>query len=337
VLALAAALMLGILIWGLAGILVSSGAGPRPQSISEYGFSLANPIIPLDLVAIGSEPGVIHALDGPNMIPAGEVDEINHRERGSYLVDDDQIVGIEINGDVRAYPIRILQWHEVVNDTVGGRPVAVTYNGLCDSAVVFDRTLDDETIAFDVSGLLYNSNLLMYDRRRDGGQGGESLWSQIGGRAVTGTASGLELSILPCAVVSWSQWRQKHPDTIVLAPNPHPQRERFYDRDAYGSYQSSDVLKFPVRPLPPRDGRALKERIIAVLPPGAAAQVFSIDELVQRGNGGAVELDMGNTMLIAEVFEEPPAVIVRDAAGEPLPVIYSYWFSWYSISMAGER
>jgi len=337
VLALAAALMLGILIWGLAGILVSAGSGRRPQSIAEYGFSLSNSIVPLDLIAIGSEPGIIRALDEPAMIPALEVDRINERQRGSYLVDDDRVIGIEINGDARAYPIRILQWHEVVNDTVGGKPVAVTYNGLCDSAVVFDRTLNAETIAFDVTGLLYNSNLLMYDRRMDGGRGGESLWSQIGGRAVTGPAAGLELQVLPCAVVSWAQWRQMHPDTVVLAPNPDPQRHRFYDRDAYGSYQSSDVLKFPVRPAPPRDGRSLKEKIIAVLPPGGAAHVFSINDLVQRARGSAVELDVGDTVLIAEVFDDPPAVIVRHAASETVPVIYSYWFAWYSIREAEER
>lgn len=336
VLCVAAGLMAIVLVWGLAGILVSRGSGRPPRSPAEYGFDLAHALVPLDLIAAGSEPGLINALHRPEMISANEVDEINQRERGSYLVSIDRVVGIEFGGEARAYPIRILQWHEVVNDVVGNLSVAITYNGLCDSAVVFDRSVNGRKLDFEVSGLLYNSNTLMYDRRDDGGRGGESLWSQLRAAAVTGPAAeaGLQLRVLPCALLTWGQWRALHPDTLVLAPNPDPQRERFYDRNAYGSYQSSDAIKFPVRPLPDGLERPLKERMIVVLTDGAAGTALSIDDLADRlpNAEGALEIEVAGRSLSVTVLQDPRSVFVRDLEGRLVPVMYAFWFAWHATS-----
>jgi hypothetical protein len=337
VLVSAAVLTAAVLVWGLLGIVVADRSESETGGRERSGFSLESAIVPVDRIVAGSEPGVIHALTEPAMISAAEVDEINRRERGKHLVDDEFVLGVEFSGEARAYPIRILQWHEIINDTVAGVPVAVTYNGLCDAAVVFDRVVGGRVVEFEVSGLLYNSNLLMFIKGEMREPGEESLWSQVEARAVTGSLAGGRLSVLPCALVTWGQWKERYPDTLALGPNPDPRRERYYDRDAYGSYRSSDVLKFPVAPLPPRGERPLKARMIAVPGGNGAARAFSIDE-IRRGapaGSGKVTVAVNGEEYVAEVFSDPPAALMRTSDGRLAPVIYCSWFAWYA-STAGD-
>ncbi len=337
VLALAGALVLGVLAWGLAGVFLGGGGRAQTRTIEEYGFDLEHPTIPRALIAIGSDIGAIHALERPAMITAAEVDAINERERGKYLVAEDRVIGIELDGESRAYPLRILEWHEIVNDEVNGHAIAVTYNGLCDSAAVFDRVVGDEVVEFEVSGLLYNSNLLMFQRNRDGSRGGESLWSQIMGKAVTGAAAREEraLTLLPCAVIGWGEWRRTHPDTLVLVPDPDPAFAERYKRRAYGSYASSESLKFPVEPLPPRTGNglALKDQVVAVFFPGNDSTMLAIRDLFERDGDGdnAVAIEIGGELLSFELHDNPQSVVVRDRRGNLVPVIYCYWFAWYAL------
>ncbi len=149
-----------------------------------------------------------------------------------------------------------------MNDTLGGRPVAVTYNPLCDSAVVFDRTLGGTALTFGITGLLYNPTLLMHDRR-PGGKG-ESLFSQLLFRAVAGpaAAAGTNLEVLPSSLLTWQDWRSAHPRTTVLAPDPRLAAQ--YGRDPYSSYFGSDLLRYPVRPLPPSTMGAYKTPVVAL-------------------------------------------------------------------------
>ena len=123
--------------------------------------------------------------------------------------------GIEIAGDARAYPLRILDWHEMLNDVIGGVPVTLAYCTLCGSGILYDARVPgyDEPFVFGSSGFLYRSNKLMYD------QATHSLWSQFTGRPVVGplTGSGIELAVLPVTIASWRDWRARHPDTKVLS------------------------------------------------------------------------------------------------------------------------
>ena len=148
----------------------------------------------------------IPALDNPAMTAASVA---------SYLNPDDPVFGVEINGDARAYPLRIANWHEMVNDVVGGVPVSLAYCTLCGSGILFDGRIAGraEPFTFGSSGLLYRSNKLMYDRQTD------SLWEQFTGRPVMGklTGSKIELKILPVVLSSWSEWRSRHPETRVLS------------------------------------------------------------------------------------------------------------------------
>jgi hypothetical protein len=147
-------------------------------------------------------------------IPAifAEDDIFVDAEAGSReWLDEELVIGLELNEDVRAYPIRLLSLHEIVNDTVGGRPVAVTWCPLCFSAIVFDRRVDDKELTFGVSGLLYFNNLVMYDHRT------ETLWSQMLGEAIKGALRGDRLEFLPSLMTSWGEWKRRHPVTKVLS------------------------------------------------------------------------------------------------------------------------
>ena len=200
------------------------GAGPS--------FDLSNATIPTDQIRAGGPPkDGIPALTDPTMVPA---------DRAGYLRPDDRVIGYAADGEARAYPLRVLNYHEIVNDRVAGTPIAVTYCPLCDSAAIFDRRTPVGLREFGVSGLLYNSNVLMYDR---GGQP-ESLWSQVLGAGVSGPAAGKRLTALPVELTTWRDWSERYPQTSVLsAETGHP---RDYRSNPYDGYLTSPGVMFPV-------------------------------------------------------------------------------------------
>jgi len=148
------------------------------------------------------------------------------------------VIGLEINGETKAYPLFILVWHEIVNDRVGGIPVSVTYCPLCYTNQVFERIINDQEVEFGTSGKLYNSNLLMYDRLT------ESYWSQALGLAVKGELSGYRLNLIPFDVITWGDWKKLHPDTLVLTTDTG--HIRSYATDPYGNYYTEPRIMFPV-------------------------------------------------------------------------------------------
>ena len=152
-------------------------------------------------------------------------------EASQWLVDREPVVLLELNGEVRAYPLQIMTWHEVANDQVGDVPIAVTFCPLCNSAVVYQRTVDGQVLRFGVSGLLRNSDLVMWDRQT------ESLWQQITGEAIVGELTGTQLEFVPSSIVRWGEFRERFPDGRVLS------REtgfgRAYGINPYGGYDSS--------------------------------------------------------------------------------------------------
>lgn len=143
------------------------------------------------------------------------------QEASSLLHDADLVIGFEHAGDARAYPVNLLSVHEVVNDVVGGLPVAITWCPLCQSAVVVERQVRDRTLVFGVSGYLLHENQVLFDRQTG------SLWSQIAGGAITGRMRGTQLVSLPSIVQPWSAWRAEHPTTKVLSIRKDTQARRF--------------------------------------------------------------------------------------------------------------
>lgn len=305
------------------------GDGKDPAT---YGFDLSTCLIARDqIVGGGISKDGLAALDRPALLSPAEVDSVNEARRGNILVSSDRVIGVRFGGVARAYPTRILNWHEVVNDTIGGRPIAVTFHPLCDAVVAFDREIGGTVREFRVSGLLYNSNALYFDRQADPRE--ESLWSQIGMCAVTGPAAEKELRIepLPVAVISWGEWKARHPETTVIAPRE--EMTDAYKRDPYGVYFGSDALRFPVRPLPPPSIQlARKERMI-VVGEHAARRAYPFSFIAERtGASGRWETEMGGRPVVFHVRREPLSADVEavDGGAQP-PVIYSFWFAWYAI------
>ena len=148
------------------------------------------------------------------------------------LAPEEAAMTVAIAGDARAYPLRILIWHEIVNDTVGGVPVAVTYCPLCNSGIVFDRRLDGRDLDFGTTGKLRHSDLVMYDRQT------ESWWQQFLGEAIVGELTGARLTMLPSRLESLAAFRARHPDGRVLVPND-PNLRR-YGRNPYVGYDSAE-------------------------------------------------------------------------------------------------
>ncbi len=230
------------------------------KNIDTYGFDLTNLEVDRARLVAGNmvKDAILPLTEPATLTPAGVLQR-NEAQRGKYLVPSDWVLGLSLNGESRAYPLRVLNWHEIVNDRLGGLPVAVTFNPLSFTAVAFLRRLGEREPPFGVSGLLYNSTMVMYDRREDGG--GESLWLPLTGRAVAGPAAGTGLVTLPASLVTWSNWVARHPETTVI--DGLPKFRKHYGMDPYGSYYQRGLLRFPVAPAVPENGPAAMTRTMA--------------------------------------------------------------------------
>ncbi len=175
----------------------------------------------------------IPSLDNPKLISVQEAD---------YLVDSDLVFGVEINGDIRAYPLRIMGWHEMFNETIGGVPVALAYCTLCGAGILFETKIKgrDKPLVFGSSGFLYRSNKLMFDRETD------SLWNQFTGEPVSGPLvnSGIKLKIRPVTITTWAKWKKTNPTTKVLSVNTGFSRN-YGSGVVYNDYFASPDLMFP--------------------------------------------------------------------------------------------
>ena len=228
----------------------------------------------------------IPALTNPKHISAADA---------AYITDDELVFGVEINGDARAYPLRMMDWHEMFNDVVGGVPVALAYCTLCGSGILFDTVVAgrDEPFVFGSSGFLYRSNKLMYDQQT------HSLWNQFTGRPVVGelTGSGIELKVRPVAITSWGNWLARHPDTKVLSLFTGFTRD-YRPGKPYAKYFASPDLMFPA--LVP-DKRLKPKDHVFVLRDGANEKAWAVADFA----GGKVINDSLGTLDI---------VLIGDAA-----------------------
>lgn len=267
-------------------------------------FDLQNATIPRNQIRSGGPPkDGIPALSNPKFLQANEV---------AYLDPSDRVIGVTIDSKARAYPIRVLNLHEIVNDKIGEVPFIVTYCPLCDSAAVFDRRTPIGEREFGVSGLLYNSNILMYDR---GGQP-ESLWSQVLGAGVSGPAAGLKLRALPMELTTWRDWKASHPETQVLAGN--------YQQNPYAAYFNTPKLMFPARPLDRR--LPAKTPILAVWTSDGKPNAH----LTASSNTDASftsEYSIGG-LSYSVAFDRNTKTARVVQSDEGVYWMYSFWFAW---------
>jgi len=265
-------------------------------------------LIPLkDIVEGGPGKDGIPSIDAPKFVDATVADQ-----SGVY---DPKGLGISltIGKTTRFYPFQILVWHEIVNDVVDGRPVAVTYCPLCGTGIVYDRTINGQAIEFGVSGKLYQSDLLMYDRKT------ESLWAQIEGRAVVGLLVGQRLKLVDAQNITWQEFRSKYPNGQVLSTDTGFSRN--YQSSPYGDYDTNDQLLFPIET---RDGRlGLKTRVLGVELDGQF-KAYPVEDLQRLKN--VTDDFAGKTLRLTANGEE---VTITDATtGQIIAPVHAFWFAW---------
>ncbi len=195
-------------------------------------------------------------------------------EAADWINDTDIVVGVEIDGDARAYPIRIIAWHEMVNDTIGGVPVSLAYCTLCGSPILFDGRVGSEVYRFGTSGLLYRSNKLMYDRNT------RTLWNQFSGKPAWGPLVGedIRLKVLPVVVTTWGDWLARHSDTTVLSIETGFARD-YGSGVAYNDYFNSPITWFNV---PVEDDRLAQKDNVYAVRVGEDLTAYPIDLLAER-------------------------------------------------------
>ncbi len=226
-------------------------------------------IRPEEIIWGGVKKDGIPALFGPPFIPAAEAD---------YMTAKEPVFGVSINGDTRAYPFRILDWHEMANDIVGGVPVSLAYCTMCGAGILYDtRKTGGGHFTFGSSGLLYRSNKLMYDHQTN------TLWNHMTGEPSMGPLTGkdVRLKALPLTVTTWGDWLKRHPDTKVISRQTGYQR-RYTPGAAYGDYFSSPDLRFPVWNKPSNEpGLADKDWMWVVIADGAR-KAFVLNRLMDQ-------------------------------------------------------
>ena len=171
----------------------------------------------------------IPSIDNPQYVVAADA---------THVADDDVVLALSWNGEHRAYPARILDHHEIVNDVIGGTPLAITWCPLCGSAVGVKREVAGQVTEFGVSGVLYESNLVFYDRAT------ETLWDQVGAKGIVGPLTDTPLELVPITMTRWSRWRDAHPDTLVLSTDTGFDED--YTKDHYAKYREEERLFMPV-------------------------------------------------------------------------------------------
>jgi len=219
---------------------------------------------PAEIVAGGPPPDGIPPIDDPRFLPADDVD---------FLDDDEPVLSLEVDGEARAYPIQVMIWHEIVNDTIADVPVTVTYCPLCNTAIAVDRRLDDRVLSFGTSGSLYRSSLVMYDRQT------ESLWSHFDRRAIAGVLTGAELTGLPVATVAWRDWLAAHPNGLVLSRETGFSRD--YGTNPYPGYD--DVNEDPFLFEGEVDGRLLAKTRVVGVGLDTDPTAIELEPLLERG------------------------------------------------------
>lgn len=336
-LALGAALSLAVAAWILLATLSDPSGQPLGDGVhvESYGFDLENLEVPRDEIVIGSRhKDYIRALVDPESVPAASVPALNSARRGKFLVGSDRVICVTVGEQSRAYPIRFVRWHEIVNDTLGGVPIAVTYHYLCDSVMVFDRRVAGETRVFGASGLLYNSNLLLYDRRP--GARGESLWFQMTGRAASGpaAAAGLALKVLPCEVLPWSMWNLEHEKGTLMKPPSRLVHKKLYKMVPASGYFGHDDLMFPVKPMPPEGEKvpAKKARVVVVRIGNNNGVVYPLSRIAARADqAGRLTLIQDGVEIAFEYHRGPDTVRVRPGrTSKRVEVFHAAWFAWHA-------
>ena len=252
----------------------------------------------------------IPSIDDPVFESASEAD--------LWLEGDDRVFSLEHNGVVRAYPQRIMNWHEIVNDQAGDIPIAITFCPLCGSALAFERVVDGVITEFGVSGKLHNSDLVMYDRYEG------SLWQQITGEAIVwpGARRDEVLTKVPIITVSWDRWKSEHPDTQVLSRDTGFTRD--YDQYPYGTYEQDDELLFGVKGL---DKSLQIKTVVYGVEVNGSSKAYPEDVFEE---GVLINDRVGDTAISLKKQSNGEISVTNEDTRELINATRLFWFAWAS-------
>ena len=284
---------------------LDAGKGQTPFDVTVHA-------VPIEEILNGGPPmDGIPALNSPKFVSASD--------GAKFLKKHDRVLALDYNGVAKAYPIRILNWHEVANDDFNRRPVLITWCPLCLSGIVYDPESGGRRLTFGVSGKVYKSNLLMYDRETG------SLWSQMSQRAITGPLTGTVLAMLPAEHSTWEHWRSQHPNTLVLSMDTGFKRDYGLDpyreyveegRPTFRSSQDTKASKNKLRPMEPVLGVDL----------GDIQKAYPFSLLKKKPS--EFEDRVGNANLLIHFDKDSKTAYVTGQSGEILPSTMVYWFAW---------
>lgn len=267
---------------------------------------------PDKLLAGGPPKDGIPSIDNPRFVSVQEAD--------NWIKDNELVLAIAYKGVKRVYPLQIMVWHEIVNDVIAGDSLLITYCPLCGSGIAYERTLiidgEKKEVEFGVSGKLYNSNLVMYDRETG------SYWTQIDGRAIVGELTNRQLKAVSIDTVVWRDWKKAHPDSEVLSQDTG--FSRAYGRDPYGNYYETTFVMFPVEN---KDDRIHPKTVVFGIEVDGVYKAYTEDELKKVGS----ITDTINDVTILLTRDETGVVkIINKNTNEEIVKERDFWFAWYA-------
>ncbi|WP_417434016.1 DUF3179 domain-containing protein [Hoeflea sp.] len=303
----------------VAGLLLAfsaMSAAANPDRWRSEGWKTDFSLSSIDFASVmsgGPPRDGIPPIDDPVFLPVSEASGLDAME---------PVMSVAIDGKARAYPLRIMIWHEIVNDNLAGQPVSVTYCPLCNAAIVFERTIDGEVTSFGTTGKLRNSDLVMYDRAT------ESWWQQFTGEAITGSRTGTSLKVIPSRLESWQSFRQRFPDGQVLVPGNPGLRD--YGRNPYAGYDSSSVPFLYRGPMP--EGISPLSYVVVVRD-GPEPVAIALDRLRREGkissNGIEIEWLAGvRSVLDTGAIEEGREIGSVNVTRDGTPVAHELTFAF---------
>lgn len=254
----------------------------------------------------GPPPDGIPSIDNPKFETVADADE--------WLSDEELVIVLRMGDTVRMYPFPILVWHEIVNDTVDGEPILITYCPLCGSAIAYKREIDGQAVEFGTSGKLYNSNLVMYDRQTS------TYWTQIEGRAIVGELTGARLQPVSINTVAWGTWKELYPDAEVLSRDTGHRRS--YGFDPYGSYYSDNYLMFPVEN---DDSRMHPKTVVYGIEVNGVHKAYRERDVLIAGT---IEDNVGGVKITVTADEFGAVEIRETAGGTEIVKERDFWFAW---------
>ena len=301
-------------LWSMALILLALPASAQRTFDTDilaetFGFDDTTPkSVPLDQLQQGCPArDCIPSIDDPKFVDATDA---------SHVSDDDIVLALSWKGQFRAYPTRILDQHEIVNDVVADTPIAITYCPLCGSGVGVIREVDGKVTEFGVSGVLYNSDLVFYDRAT------ETLWDQIIAEGIVGPMTGRKLELVPITMTRWSTWKAAHPDTLILSADLGTGRD--YTNDYYAKYRQEDKLMFPVS----KTDDAIRPKTVVYGFDLGDRSVATPETLLQ--DSGEFTYAAGERKIRIALLEDGSVTAVDVESGESYVATRLFWFAWYT-------